>query len=149
MKKRSPHRRSPKKRGFLPGGDCRGYLLPEIMIAIGIFSIGFLAVGSLVISGTTNNATGNKLTQATFLGSETLESLKSQPITSLVDGTTGTDPHPVDARGNPGGIYTRRWTIANLTGSTTAREIVVTVSWPRLGQTREVTLRTITKGNGT
>lgn len=132
-------------------GGCRGYLLVEIMIAIGIFSIGFLAVGSLVVVGTASNATGNQMTIATLLAAESLERLKSLPIADLapVEAPVPDANNPIDARGNPGGIFTRSWTIQNLTGSTTARRIEVTVSWVRFGQTREVRLATITKGAGT
>jgi hypothetical protein len=151
MKNRSPRGCKKAKRIFPKLGDNRGYLLPEIMIAIGIFSIGFLAVGSMVISGTSNNASGNILTQATFLATETLERLKSLPAADLVPGASPVpDPNnPVDARGEPGGIYTRSWTIQDLAGSTTARRIEVTVSWTRFGKVRTLTLSTITKGNGT
>lgn len=132
------------------GGDC-GYLMAEIVIAIGIFSIGFLAVGSLVIFGTTHNATGNQQTIATLLATEAVERLKSLPIAQLPDSIEPVmDPNnPIDARGNPGGAFTRSWTIRSLSDSNTARRIEVTVSWPRFGQTREVRIATITKGAGT
>ena len=59
-------------------------------------------------------------------------------------------PNPIDDQGNPGGIYTRSWTISDpLQPTPHARRIQVRVSWNRLGQNRAVVLTTITRGNGT
>ena len=130
--------------------DQKGYLLIEAMISMAIFAIGFLAVGTMVIHTTRNNTRSNIMTQATLLASQTLENFKStRDITTLVIGDDYSDGGPVDAHGNPGGIFTRTWSIRDDIGFNTSREIEVAVSWTRWGQRRNIVLTTITKGQGT
>jgi prepilin-type N-terminal cleavage/methylation domain-containing protein len=126
----------------------RGFTLIEILIAVAIFSIGILAVAKLQLWNVKNNTTGNITTMATMLGRAQLEDLKGvADVTTLTDGA---DPNnPVDADGNPGGIFTRTWTVTNPLGGSITRRIDVTVSWNRRGQDRSVVLSTITRGNGT
>jgi type II secretory pathway pseudopilin PulG len=131
-------------------GCNRGYLLLEVMAAVGIFSIGFLAVGTLMVSSTRNTSTGHIITQATRLAEETLEDLKNHGLGNLVPGGPYFDPqNPIDEWGNSGGIYTRIWSIDDPVGLGTSRRIRVTISWERLGQIRRVELTTLTRGNGT
>ncbi|MDX1708473.1 MAG: hypothetical protein R3274_07725 [Desulfobacterales bacterium] len=132
---------------------CRhpeGYMLVEALIAIAIFAVGFLAVATLVFSVSRNNTSGNLLTQANMLARERLEQLKNTPdITTLPATLTTFSDGPMDGNGNPGGIYRRSWTIHDALGFNTSREIRVTVYWTRRGQSHDVVLSTITKGNGT
>ena len=147
----SANARGPGGRYYMVRGN-NGYLMIEIMMAVAIFAVGFLAVGSLIVSTTRNNTTGNIVTQATMLAAEQLERLKGQDIATLIPGGPYTDlsnPNPIDDRGNPGGIYTRSWTISDPLLNATSRGIQVRVSWNRLGQNRTVALTTITRGNGT
>lgn len=127
-----------------------GYMLVEALISIAIFSVGFLAVAALVLSVSRNNTSGNQLTEANMLAREQLEQLKSTSDITLLpaDSTTFSDG-PMDGNGNPGGIYTRTWTIQDALGFNTSREIKVTVNWTSRGRNRSVVLSTITKGNGT
>ena len=127
-----------------------GYMLVEALISIAIFSVGFLAVAALVLSVSRNNISGNQLTEANMLAREQLEQLKSNSDITLLpaDSTTFSDG-PMDGNGNPGGIYTRTWTIQDALGFNTSREIKVTVNWTSRGRNRSVVLSTITKGNGT
>ena len=149
MKNMPANVRGPRSRHPI-GRDNNGYLMLEILMAVAIFSIGFLAVGTLIISTTRNNTTGNIITQATMLAAEKLQRLKDQDIATLLTGPPYTDPNnQIDDQGNPGGIYTRSWTIGPLPLYNTARIIKVTVSWNRLGQNRAVVLTTNTRGNGT
>ena len=128
----------------------KGYMLMEALISIAIFTIGFLAVAALVISVSRNNTSGNQLTEANMLAREQLEQLKSaSDITLLPADLTTFSDGPMDGNGNPGGIYTRTWTIQDALGFNTSREIEVTVNWTNRGRNRSVVLRTITKGNGT
>lgn len=127
-----------------------GYMLMEALISIAIFAVGFLAVATLVFSATRNNTNGNLLTQANMLARQQLEQLKNTADITTLPGTltTFTDG-PLDGNGNPGGIYTRTWTIQDTLGYNTSREIQVTVNWKWRGQDRSVVLSTLTKGNGT
>ncbi|MGD8961388.1 MAG: hypothetical protein PVH43_02665 [Desulfobacterales bacterium] len=128
----------------------KGYMLMEALISITIFTIGFLAVAALVISVSRNNTSGNQLTEANMLAREQLEQLKSTTdITLLPANPTTFSDGPMDGNGNPGGIYTRIWTIQDALGFNTSREIKVTVNWTNRGRNRSVVLHTITQGNGT
>ena len=127
-----------------------GYMLMEALISIAIFAVGFLAVATLVFSATRNNTNGNLLTQANMLARQQLEQLKNTAdITTLPATLTTFTDGPLDGNGNPGGIYTRTWTIQDTLGYNTSREIQVTVNWKWRGQDRSVVLSTLTKGNGT
>jgi type II secretory pathway pseudopilin PulG len=138
-----------KKTSLSLNRNQKGYLLIEAMISMAIFAIGFLAVGTMVIKTTQNNTRSNIMTQATLLATQTLENFKSTPyITDLADGEAYTDPAPVDQWGNPGGIFTRSWTISDPIGYDTSRQIEVGVSWTRRGHQRNIVLTTITRGRG-
>lgn len=130
--------------------NSKGYMMIEALVSIAIFAIGFLAVATLVFSTTRNNTNGNLLTQANMLARQQMEELKSTPnITTLPTALTTFSDGPLDGNGNPGGIYTRTWTIQDALGFNTSREIQVTVNWSRRGQNRSIVLTTLTKGNGT
>lgn len=130
--------------------DPKGYMLVEALIAIAIFSVGFLAVAALVLSVSRNNTNGNELTVANMLAREQLEQIKNTSDITLLPADLMTfSDGPMDGNGNPGGIYTRTWTIQDTLGYNTSREIKVTVNWTRRGRNRSVVLSTITKGNGT
>ena len=126
----------------------QGFTLIEVLIAMGIFAIGILAVAQLQLWNVKNNTTGNITTMATMLAREQMEALKNvSDVTTL---SSGSDPNnPIDADGNPGGIFTRNWTVSNPLGGNTSRHLVVTVNWNRRGQNRSVVLTSITRGNGT
>jgi type IV pilus assembly protein PilV len=126
----------------------KGFTLIEVLIALAIFSIGILAVANMQFWSVKNNTTGNLTTLAAMLARVRMEELKSvSDIATLVDGA---DPNnPIDADGNPGGIFNRSWTVTDPLGGGVTRRIEVTVSWNKLGRNRRVVLTTITRGNGT
>jgi type IV pilus assembly protein PilV len=95
-----------------------------------------------------NTASGNIMTQAANLARAQMETLKSVPsITSL---TKGASPNnPMDADGNPGGIFSLTWDITNPLGGSVSRQIQVTVGWTLHGKSRSVVLTSISRGNGT
>ena len=124
-----------------------GFTLIEALIAMTIFAIGILAVGSMQLSTSKNNTTGNMTTQATMLAKSTLEMLKNQDIDSAALAVGDyVDSTPVDANGNPGGIYSRNWRIDPLGAS--SRRVSVTVEWTKFGSTRRVMVRSNTMGSG-
>ena len=133
-------------RSIPPEGN-KGFTLIEVLITIAIFAIGVLAVASMQYWSVRNTASGNIMTQASNLARAQMETLKSVPnITSLANGASA---NPIDADGNPGGIFTRTWVIANPLGTSGTRRIDVTVGWSRHGQNRSVVLTSISRGNGT
>ena len=129
----------------------RGYSLIEILIAIAIFAIGILAVAQMQLASSKNTTNGNITTMAAMLARDKMEELKSEDIASavLAVGDYNDPNNPVDQNGNPGGIFTRNWQITNPLGGTDTRQIQVTVSFSRRGQTRSVEFISITRGNGT
>jgi prepilin-type N-terminal cleavage/methylation domain-containing protein len=124
-----------------------GFSLIEMLIAMSVLAFSMLAAASMQYSTVRNNTTGNTSTQANSLAKAQLEMLKNQDIasTALAVGDY-VDPTPVDANGNPGGIYNRTWKIDPL--GTSARRIRVTVVWTKFGTTRQVIVRSNTKGSG-
>lgn len=152
--RRPPRRRRPGGAQSRPpapptGRDAQGYLLVEILIAIAVFAIGFLAVGTLIVGTIRNNTTGNLVTQAVLLASDRLEALKNEAVADLPLGSFDDPDNPIDGRGNPGGIFVRRWAIDDPLGDNSSRRIRVTVSWSRFGQVRSIDLTTLTRGKGT
>jgi type IV pilus assembly protein PilV len=124
-----------------------GFSLIEMLIAMSVLAFGMLAAASMQYSTVRNNTTGNTATQANSLAEAQLEMLKNQDIqsTALAVGDY-VDPTPIDANGNPGGIYNRSWRIEPL--GTSARRIRVTVEWTKFGRSRQVIVRSNTKGSG-
>ena len=122
-----------------------GLTMVELTIAMAIISIGLLAVAAMQFGTSRNNTNGNIYTQANLLAMSQLELLKNQDVSFLLAGSY-TEASTVDENGEPGGIYTRRWTITDI--GTMARELTVTVEWTRLGRTRSVQVTSNTRGNG-
>ena len=122
-----------------------GFSLVEMLIAMAILSLGLLAAASMQYGSMRNNTKGDVYTQARMLAKAQLETLKNQPLTSLIAGDYS-DGGLIDAEGQPGGIYNREWRIADW--GTQARYITVTVSWERLGKTGSVALSSKTGGGG-
>lgn len=129
--------------------NTRGFTLIEILVSLAIFSIGILAVAKMQIWNVNNNSNSNITTIATMLAREKLEWMKGLDLTDT-DMATGADAdNPIDANGDPGGIFTRNWVVTDPDGEDDTRQIVMRVSWTRQGKTRQVVLTTITRGNGT
>ncbi|MCU0564482.1 MAG: prepilin-type N-terminal cleavage/methylation domain-containing protein [Desulfobacterales bacterium] len=122
-----------------------GLTLVEMSIAMAIIAIGMLAVAAMQFWTSRSNTDGNIYTQANMLAMSQLEILKNQDVSFLLPGSY-TEADTVDENGDPGGIYTRRWTIADI--GTNARALTVTVEWTRLGRTRSVQVTSNTRGNG-
>jgi prepilin-type N-terminal cleavage/methylation domain-containing protein len=124
-----------------------GFSFIELMIAMAILAMGMLAAVSMHFGSTRNNTKGNIYTQANMLAKAQLENLKNQDVLALAAGGPYPDPNnPIDAGGQPGGIYTRSWVIETL--GTDARRITVTVQWNRQGLPGSVIVSSNTKGGG-
>jgi type IV pilus assembly protein PilV len=129
---------------------AEGFTLIEVMMSIAIFAIGILAVAGLHYWTTRNNTTGEVMTQATMLARSQIETLKQQAdVAPLATGTVVDPGNPIDANGDPGGIFTRQWTVTDPFGggyTANLRQVQVTVSWNRLGQNRSVVMTSIVRG---
>ena len=113
----------------------------EVLMAITIFAIGFLAIGTMLIWTTRNTTTRNIVTEATMMARERIEFLKTLPVGDMEAQCLDADePEVIDP------IYRRECDIDKHTDS--ANIIEVKVSWNRMGQNRNVVLRTLSQGNG-
>jgi len=140
----------PKQRNGRPllAGQS-GFTLIELLLALSILAFSMLAAATMQYSAIRNNTKGNIYTQANMLAKAKLEYLKNLNINDpeLVPQTE--PPYSdgsFDGDGNPGGIYTRFWTIREWGDQ--ARRITMTVEWTRLGETRNVVLISNTRGSG-
>ena len=130
------------QKSYFVSNNCKGRTIIEVLIAMAIFTIGFLAVGTMVLSTTHNNTDGNLITEATMLAREKIELLKTLPVDQMKAQCAG---EPEAERLN--GIFERSCGVA-ASFSDKTRIVEVTVAWRRRGQTREVVLRTLTRGKG-
>ena len=127
-----------------------GFSLIEVLIAISVIALSMLATASMQFSTVRNNTSGNVLTQANMLARDkmeeligTLEATKTESeLAQIVDGE---DPSLIDADGNPGGIFKRRWFLEDPWGSEQSRRLTVNVEWSRRGRTRSVEISTNAK----
>ena len=123
--------------------DASGFSLVEMLIAMAILSLGLLAAASMQYGSMRNNTKGDVYTQARMLAKAQLETLKNQNINDLVPGTT--TESSIDAEGQPGGIYDR---VSEVVAWESARILIVTVSWDRLGKADSVVITSKTGGGG-
>jgi general secretion pathway protein I len=122
----------------------KGFSLVELLIALAILALSMLAAASMQFGSIRNNASGNMVTQANMLAKAKMEELKSVTDLSTID--SGDTESGINAEGQPGGIYTRRYEVESL--GPTARRITVTVEWTKGTRQRSVSITTNTRGNG-
>jgi hypothetical protein len=94
----------------------------------------------LILSTTRNNTNGNILTQATMLARAKIEEKKREADVGALSAGAETETN-IDEQGNPGGIYRRDCSITDSVNN--SKQIRVTVSWTRRGQSRRVVLTTL------
>jgi Tfp pilus assembly protein PilV len=132
-----------------------GVSIIEVLISLTILAIGILAVAKMQVSTARNTTNGNILTLATMLANRHLEQIKSIEDLSDLDDAL----HPLvvtqrfDEQGNSdaSGLFEISTTVATASApvGNLARDVAVTVSWNRRwGVNRQITLRTVTQGNG-
>ena len=132
-----------------------GVSIIEVLISLTILAIGILAVAKMQVSTARNTTNGNILTLATMIANRHLEQIKSIEDVSDLDDAL----HPLvvtqrfDAQGNSNasGLFEISTTVATASApvGNLARDVTVTVSWNRRwGLNRQITLRTVTQGNG-
>lgn len=86
----------------------RGLTLMEILIALGLVAFALLTMVGVCIRGTHLMTRGERITIATDVGREVLESLKQQGYAALPAADSlfdGRVPDPADASGFPGPPY--------------------------------------------
>ena len=132
-----------------PIRDENGFSIIEMLIAIAFLAVGMLAVGKMQLATVRNTTNGNTTTQAVMLAHERMEALKN--VDDITDLDALAPEAPMDAEGNPGGIYTRTTTIRVPAAPLDQflREVEVQVNWvTHHGGNRTITLNSVTHGRG-
>jgi len=113
-------------------GDCRGFTLIEVVIALAIFSIGILGIYALQISSINGNTSARNRTQAIGWAANRMEILLETPFAAIADGQ------------ETQGIYNIQWTAPqvdiNNDGVNDARNIQINVTWNELGGSKSTRL---------
>lgn len=123
--------------------DRRGFTIPEVLIAILVLTVGILALMSTSAAVSRLIIRGRRVTQATQLGEQIMDSLRLkandnlQACTGLVSNTTGYSRQAV----------TVKWTIGALTanGNVSERQVQVFLTYPTTRAALSDTLTTILK----
>lgn len=136
-------------------GNNNGFTVVELMVAVVITVIAFAGLATMEIACINGNSIASNVTTGITLAQDKMEELKSLKINdpdlddnnvnnngNLRDGVedfssvgglaTADDGHReenIDAKGNPGGMYTRFWNIAEDTPIRGQKTVVVIVTW--------------------
>jgi type IV pilus assembly protein PilV len=117
-----------------------GFTLIEVLIAMAIFAVGILALAGLQVTYIGGNASAQMQTEATALGAQVIEHLKSLPF-DAAELDSAANPHQPPAGGS--GPYDVRWTVADNTPVNNAKTIAVTVTPINRVNGRRVNISTI------
>ncbi len=123
----------------------QGFTLIEVLVALSILSIGILAVVGVQYRVVNGNTNGNVITQELNLARRIMEQQKiaSNP-TTLSDSVLNN----VDDKGESSGPYNVKIIVSNPMGGTASRFIIVTVTRNGGVGGHEISLRSLTQGNG-
>jgi prepilin-type N-terminal cleavage/methylation domain-containing protein len=139
----------------------QGFTLMEVLMAMVIAAVGLTALAMMQGYAIEGNDKGNKYLQATYLAQRQLETIKSGTVNGVAVNFDSVDmvnqpegtllqsgaPENIDENGNPGGEFTRSWDLNSYTQW--SRLININVQWMDNGSTRNVTLTTASRGDGT
>ena len=117
-----------------------GFTLIEVLIAMAIFAVGILALAGLQVTYIGGNSSAQMQTEATALGAQVIEHLKSLPF-DAAELDPAANPHQPPASGS--GSYDVRWTVADNTPVNNAKTIAVTVTPINRVNGRRVNISTI------
>jgi prepilin-type N-terminal cleavage/methylation domain-containing protein len=135
--------------------DKSGFTVVELLVAVVVMSIAFAGLATMEIACINGTSIANNVTTGITLAQDKMEELKSLHIDDpelddnnpsnnvdlragvqdfTVQGAipTADDGHRdvnIDSDGNPGGMYTRSWNIAEDTPIEGEKTIVVVVTW--------------------
>jgi Tfp pilus assembly protein PilV len=115
----------------------RGFSLVDVLIGMVVLAIALMSAFLLSIETSRLTSQNMHLSAATALAEFKLEELRNTNFASIV---TGSDSGTIDEQGNPGGIFSRAWTVADNLPVTGLKTVAVTVSWTQWAQTRTYVL---------
>jgi Tfp pilus assembly protein PilV len=104
----------------------------EVLVALALAGIAASGLLALYARTTASSRYSRRATEATVLAQDQIERLRA-------NGATGTGTQPdIDQSGNPGGMFTRTWTVVE--GAAYA-DLTVVVSWDDEDAPRTLTVR--------
>ena len=132
-----------------------GFTVVELLVAVVVMSIAFAGLATMEVACINGTSIANNVTTGITLAQDKMEELKSlhledpelddnnasnnvdlragiEDFTVLGSVAAADDGHrdeDIDADGNPGGMYTRSWNIAEDTPIDGEKTIVVVVTW--------------------
>jgi len=133
----------------------KGFTVVELMVAVVITVIAFVGLATMEIACINGNSIATNVTTGITLAQDKMEDLKSLNINdpelddtnvnnnvnlregiedfgevgSLASADDGHREETIDAKGNPGGMYTRFWNVADDTPIDGQKTLVVVVTW--------------------
>jgi type IV pilus assembly protein PilV len=121
----------------------KGFSLVEMMVAVCIMAIAFAGLATMEIACINGNSIASNVTMGITLAQDKMEELHSVDSNDprVADVNTGNNGDlrndsnvdfsqaNIDEQGDPGGMYTRIWNIADDTPTAGQKTIVVLVTW--------------------
>ncbi len=112
----------------------RGFTMIEIIIAVLLLTVGLIGIVSVSVMVIDGNYYSKTVTTATSLAKDKLEELQSMSYENIISSSSP------ETKEN---IFSRSWTVTANSPAANMKTVVVTVTWPWKGQTKDVTLRSI------
>lgn len=135
--------------------DKSGFTVVELLVAVVVMSIAFAGLATMEVACINGTSIANNVTTGITLAQDKMEEIKSLHIDdpelddnnpsnngdlragvedftvkgAIASADDGHRDEDIDADGNPGGMYTRSWNIAEDTPIDGEKTIVVVVTW--------------------
>ena len=110
--------------------DAAGFTLIEVLIAMAILSFGLIAVANMQVVAIQINSAANKLSRATTLVQDKVETLLALPFTdAALSDDTDVGACQTHTESNPPAGYTLTWCV-DLDASGTTKTIDLKATWP-------------------
>ena len=115
-----------------------GFTMVEVLVALALTGIAVSGLLALYARATAASRYSRRATEATVLAQDQIERLRATGTT--INGTQSN----IDQSGNPGGMFTRTWTV---TSGAAYADLSVTVTWDDEGDERTLTVRSRRSNN--
>jgi prepilin-type N-terminal cleavage/methylation domain-containing protein len=99
-----------------------GFTLLEVLVALGLFAIAVGSLPALLITTVRANVHASRITEATDLAQDKLETIRNTPYAAV---TSGTDTLTVTGSTK---VYVRSWVVTAGPTATT-KKVAVTIGW--------------------